>query len=51
MRVRRRSPPSASRPGSFFDHRKNPTGRWADVFDGVVVFRTERPPARIDERD
>jgi erythromycin esterase-like protein len=22
--------------------------RWSDVLDGVIVFRTERPPARID---
>lgn len=38
-----------ARPGSLFDHRASPTGRWADVFDGVVVFRTERPPVRTDE--
>jgi erythromycin esterase-like protein len=38
-----------ARPGSLFDHRTRSTGRWADVFDGVVVFRAERPPVRRDE--
>ena len=38
-----------ARPGSLFDHRTRTTGRWADIFDGIVVFRTERPPVRIDE--
>jgi erythromycin esterase-like protein len=40
-----------TRPASFFDHRGSASGRWADVFDGAVVFRAERPPVRIDERD
>ena len=38
-----------ARPASFFDHRTSVTRRWADVFDGAVVFRTERPPVRVDE--
>lgn len=37
-----------TRPASFFDHRGSLTGRWADMFDGAVVFRTERPPVRVD---
>lgn len=37
------------RPGSLLDRRHSPTGRWADLFDGIVVFRAERPPARTDE--
>jgi erythromycin esterase-like protein len=41
--------PLGTRPGSLFDHRTRPTGRWADIFDGIVVFRAERPPVRIDE--
>jgi erythromycin esterase-like protein len=32
------------RPGSLFDHRKPVVARWADLFDGIVTFRTERPP-------
>lgn len=38
-----------TRPGAFYDHRTSVTARWADLFDGVVVFHSERPPARIDE--
>jgi erythromycin esterase-like protein len=32
------------RPGSLFDHRKPMVARWGDLFDGIVTFRTERPP-------
>jgi erythromycin esterase-like protein len=32
------------RPGSLFDHRKPAVARWRDLFDGIVTFRTERPP-------
>ena len=32
------------RPGSLFDHGKAVVARWADLFDGIVTFRTERPP-------
>jgi erythromycin esterase-like protein len=38
-----------SRPGSLYDHRSSVTARWADLFDGIVVFREERPPKRLDE--
>jgi erythromycin esterase-like protein len=38
-----------ARPGALFDHRNSPVARWADLFDGVVVFRSERPPVRMDE--
>lgn len=34
---------------ALFDHRKPLRARWADAFDGVVVFRAERPPRRTDE--
>jgi erythromycin esterase-like protein len=38
-----------TRPASFFDHRGSLNGQWADIFDGAVLFRTERPPVRVDE--
>jgi erythromycin esterase-like protein len=38
-----------TRPSTLFDHRATVTGRWAAIYDGVVVFRTERPPVRTDE--
>jgi erythromycin esterase-like protein len=38
-----------TRPASLFDHRTSIPARWADIYDGVVVFRAERPPARTDE--
>jgi erythromycin esterase-like protein len=34
-------------PGSLFSHAPA-SARWSDVVDGVVVFREERPPRRID---
>ena len=38
------------RPGSLFDHRRPAVARWAGLFDGIVSFRTERPPTRLDGR-
>jgi hypothetical protein len=35
------------RPGSLFDHRNAVTARWRDLFDGIVTFRTERPPVPL----
>ncbi len=35
-------------PGGVFNHRYVPA-RWAQVMDGVVVFRAERPPKRSDD--
>lgn len=35
--------------GSAFDHNKPVVAEWGLVFDGLVVFRTERPPYRLDE--
>jgi erythromycin esterase-like protein len=35
--------------GSAFDHNRPVTAEWGLVFDGLVVFRTERPPYRLDE--
>lgn len=35
--------------GSAFDHNQAATAEWGLVFDGLVVFRTERPPHRLDE--
>ncbi len=35
--------------GSAFDHARPVTAEWGRVFDGLVVFRTERPPYRLDE--
>ncbi|MFL6858413.1 MAG: erythromycin esterase family protein [Allosphingosinicella sp.] len=37
------------RPSTLFDHRATVTARWAGIYDGVVVFRTERPPVRTDD--
>lgn len=39
-------PPMA---GSGFDHARPVTAEWGQVFDGLVVFRAERPPYRLDE--
>lgn len=36
-------------PGGALDHRSPSTEEWRDIYDGVVVFRTERPPVRLDE--
>ena len=38
-----------TRPSTLFNHEDAVSRRWRDVFDGVVVFRSERPPVRIDE--
>jgi erythromycin esterase-like protein len=38
-----------TRPSTLFNHEEGVSRRWRDVFDGVVVFRTERPPVRVDE--
>ena len=35
--------------GSGFDHARPVTAEWGRVFDGLVVFRAERPPYRLDE--
>ena len=35
--------------GALFDHRKPLPARWHELFDGIVVFRAERPPRRTDE--
>lgn len=35
--------------GSAFDHNRPVVAEWGQVFDGLVVFRTERPPYRLDE--
>jgi erythromycin esterase-like protein len=35
--------------GGALDHRQPATVDWRDVYDGVVVFRAERPPLRLDE--
>ena len=37
-------------PAALFDYRKPVKARWGQIFDGVVVFRAERPPVRTDER-
>jgi erythromycin esterase-like protein len=37
------------RSGAAFDPRTPASARWSDIFDGVVVFRAERPPVRTDE--
>jgi erythromycin esterase-like protein len=38
------------RPASLFDHGKAVLARWADLFDGIVTFRSERPPEPIPSR-
>ncbi|WP_282009140.1 erythromycin esterase family protein [Brevundimonas aveniformis] len=35
--------------GSIFQYHQPVTATWSEVFDGVVVFRAERPPYRLDE--
>ena len=35
--------------GSAFDDHQPVTANWGQVYDGIVVFKTERPPRRIDE--
>lgn len=37
-----------TRPGAVFGHRYV-DAQWSAVFDGLVVFRTERPPRRQDD--
>jgi erythromycin esterase-like protein len=37
------------RSGALFNPQKPASARWADIFEGVVVFRAERPPVRTDE--
>jgi erythromycin esterase-like protein len=37
------------RSGAAFDPQKPAPARWADIFDGLIVFRAERPPVRTDE--
>jgi erythromycin esterase-like protein len=37
------------RSGAAFDPQKPASARWADIFDGLIVFRAERPPVRTDE--
>ncbi|MDB5469328.1 MAG: hypothetical protein JWR84_888 [Caulobacter sp.] len=36
-------------PGAVVDDHKQVSARWADFYDGVIVFRAERPPRRRDE--
>lgn len=38
-----------TRPGSLFNLQKPLSADWTQLFDGVVVFRAERPPVRTDE--
>jgi erythromycin esterase-like protein len=38
-----------TRSGAFFNLQKPASARWSDLFDGIVVFRAERPPVRTDE--
>jgi erythromycin esterase-like protein len=35
--------------GAAFDDHQQIPARWASVYDGIVVFRAERPPQRTDE--
>lgn len=35
--------------GGALDHRRSATVDWRSVYDGVVIFRAERPPLRLDE--
>lgn len=37
----------APMPGGLFLHQPA-TARWSDVMDGIIVFREERPPRRVD---
>jgi erythromycin esterase-like protein len=40
-----------TRSGALFNLQKPSAANWADLFDGIVVFRAERPPVRTDEQD
>jgi erythromycin esterase-like protein len=35
--------------GAALDRRQPAIVEWRDVYDGVVIFRAERPPVRLDE--
>ena len=35
--------------GAAFNDHQYSMNRWGDYYDGIVVFRAERPPERLDE--
>jgi len=35
-------------PGAAADDHQYVSAHWASIYDGIVVFRAERPPIRIE---